>query len=184
MAIYQVTGKNTVLTPLTPANLELFYGLLQPDFLQASLLYDPPLNFSYNCRMLEDRIRETQFDDYNRIYLITESSTGLITGIAGLFSIDWIQKRAEVILIMDRENRKQKKAYEPLKLILRKAIEEWNIGRFYIRIYADDDVSFTVLKSFGFTREGELKEYGRIQREWFDVFILGLKAGEFHYVDY
>lgn len=185
MEPYQIPGNNIILTPLNEKNIVDFHELLEDNqFIEASLLYNTLYNFTYSCRQLENKTADPEFLANNRVYLILENDNQQVIGLAALSEIDWYQRRCEIILIMSRDNRKTRKAYEPLKHLLDKAVNHWGLNCFHIKIFAEDTVTATLLKSFGFTPDGEIKEYVKHDKQYFDIKIFSLKGREFRFVEY
>lgn len=117
----------------------------------------------------------------NKVYLIKDKeNNNQIFGIIGFRFIDLIQKKAELIIIYDDKTRKGKLLYEPLKLLLKKAIEDWNIRLVTTNVYSTDVFTPTMLKGFGFQLIGTIKENIHYKDEYLDIDLYYLINKYFH----
>lgn len=180
----EILAGDIILRVITRANLpELATLYTSHSFRQSSFLYGKLFNLAYTARLFETCILEPPLADSNRFYMLEEKDTGIVLGVLGFTGIDWLQQRAELVLLMDEAGRKLKKSAAPLKVLLKLAVQEWNLKGFTIRIYADDTVTLTVLKSFGFHVAGKIENWVCVDGEERDVSLLSLLAREFHFVD-
>jgi RimJ/RimL family protein N-acetyltransferase len=120
----------------------------------------------------------------NKVFLIKDrDQNSIIYGIIGLRFIDLIQKKAELVIIMDENTKKKKLFYEPLKIILKKVFEDWNFRILTTSLYKDDVFTPTMLKGFGFQSAGTFKEYIQNKDEFCDVDMYYIVNKNFHIVD-
>lgn len=182
--MYDIASGDTTLRLLTRENLNELKSLyLQDEFIRSSLVYNALFNLSFASRQMEEFLGREVFVDANRFYFIEESGSQQPAGLCGLFDIHWIQRRAELILLMGEGQRKQKKFYAPLKALLRLACTQWKLRLFTCKIFSTDTATLTMLKAFGFQVNGEIEEYGREGPDFFNVTLLSLKASDFRSVD-
>jgi RimJ/RimL family protein N-acetyltransferase len=82
-----------------------------------------------------------------------------LIGIAGLHSIKYIQRNAEVaLLIGEKQERKQGKGSRVLKLLEDYAFGTMNLHRLYAYIYADNKDALCCIEKCHWLHEGTLKE--------------------------
>jgi RimJ/RimL family protein N-acetyltransferase len=182
---YSITGKNYMLVPLfEEKGLVLLSELCaKKDFRESSLVYAGELNFSDSMFGFGKFSSDDPFWATHRLYVIADLTAANAYGLVGLSDMDFFQRRAEVVLILDDDAAKNKVAYEPLKLLLAKAVKEWQMRRLWCRVKVSDTQSMVVLKGLGFTPEGKLREDVKIGPDALDVTILGLLDREFHVVE-
>ncbi|MBN1699185.1 MAG: GNAT family N-acetyltransferase [Spirochaetales bacterium] len=184
MSFYTIRGEVINLNPLDNQSFSDIAGLLaDKEFIAASMIHDPALNLGFTYRNLKRSCCEEGFQEENRLYIIDSLEEKKPIGIAGLHSIDWHQRRAELILIMDKSSRKRKLSYEPVKLLSYTAVKEWGMRKLWIKLYPDDTQTMTVLKGFGFEAEGEMKEYAIVGGEAYSILLFGLLARDLRIVE-
>ena len=185
MLYYPIKSNNITLNPLykEEALNQLDELCHCEDFLANSKIYSNELNLSDSTVRIKKLLSTEEYCQYNRLYNMVDIKASKPFGIIGLKNINWIEHRAEVVLVMDDASTRNKLSYEPLKLLLKKALNEWQIRRTWIRVFSKDSLTITVLKGFGFFKEGTLREEVYLNSEYIDVDILGLLKGEFHIVD-
>jgi RimJ/RimL family protein N-acetyltransferase len=182
---YSIAGKNITLIPLyEEKGLFLLARLCEKrDFRESSLLFSDELNFSDSMYVFGRHKPDDEFWTKQRLYVAAVADGSDAYGIIGLKDIDWLQRRAEVVIIITDDASKKKIAYEPLKLLLAKAVKDWQMRRMWARLRASDTQTTTVLKGFGFAVEGKLREDIRIESGHVDVSLLGLLDREFRTVE-
>lgn len=185
MRYYPVNGKNVILNPLYK---EESFSLLtelcsRRDFLQNSRIFTCELNVSESIDRLKKQLSFAGYRIYNRLFIIIDKKEHKPCGITGLKNIDWIERRAEIVLFMDDVSVKTKVSYEPLKMLLKIVFNEWHLRRIWIKVFSKETHTITVLKGFGFSKEGILREELYTDGEYLDIEIYGVLDREFHYVD-
>jgi RimJ/RimL family protein N-acetyltransferase len=182
---YPVSGKDILLDPLFKEEslLQLEELCNKKNFLLNSRVLTSELNLSDSSLWLKKQLSLSGYWFYNRLYLIIDKKESIPCGITGLKNIDWIERRAEIVLIMDDASEKKKVSYEPLKLLLKKIVYEWHLRRVWLKVFTKHQSTITVLKGFGFSREGILREEIYVDGEYIDIEIFGLLDREFHCVD-
>jgi RimJ/RimL family protein N-acetyltransferase len=185
MMYYPVNGKNMILKPLGSEDSLTHLDELsrQKDFRENSRVCPWELNISDSPARLTGAISMPGYWFYNRLYIIASKTDNKPLGITGFTHIDWIERRADLILIMDTGAVKTKMSYEPLKLLLKTGIHEWHLRRIRTHVLQTHTATITVLKGFGFSKEGTLREEIYYNGEYIDIDMYGLLTGEFHYVD-
>ena len=184
MIYYPLQSNNIILNPLfeDDAFHQLKVLCNNQEFIQNSRVFTNELNLSDSNFMIEKLRLVEGYWFHNRLFSIVDKKTNKPTGIAGLKNIDWIEHRAEIVLIMDNDSIKSKLSYEPIKVMCKKAFQEWNLRRLWIRIFSKDSYTKTVLKGFGFSIEGRMREEIYMDGEYIDLEILGILKNEFHTV--
>ncbi len=181
---FTLNGDKTELEPITFDNFDKINRLIaKEDVRKLSLIYNS-LSLIFSAENIERIIEEPSFSNNSNIYIINKKENSETIGIIGITDIDWPQQRANLFFLMDSQNIKTKQNYEPIKILLNRAIIEWNLRKLIMPVFSDDATILTVLKGFGFTNEGVLKEYVRWKDEYLDVNIMGLLKNEFRSVDY
>jgi len=152
------------------------------DIKKLSLMYGNDLKLNLSAASLLKNIKDPVYTCTNRVYLV-EDPMGRAVGVIGLVDIDMIQQRAILYLIMNDDDRKGKRSYGPIKTLLTRAFSEWNMRKITAYVFAEESATITMLKGFGFTIEGTMKEYVWWKNESFDVTIMGVLKNGFHTVD-
>jgi RimJ/RimL family protein N-acetyltransferase len=185
MMYYPVTGKDIILNPLyEDKSLTQLRELCErKDFLENSRVYSCELNLSESTSRLKQHLSLPDYWFHNRLFIIINKKENNSCGITGVRNIDWIERRAELVLLMDNTSMKMKMSHEPIKLLLKQIFREWRLRRVWIKVYSKDTPTITVLKSFGFSREGALRQELFMDGDYLDIEILGLLDKEFHCVE-
>jgi RimJ/RimL family protein N-acetyltransferase len=180
--IYKINGASKMLIPLTEVNFEELFPIFDiEDIKKQSLLYT-----NHNIAMSLDSLKKMisgHENGKNKLYIIKNNENEEVIGMIGITDIDWIQQRGNIILFMEKKLLMKKESHEPVKLLLLKSIQEWNIRKLIFPVFKFDTYTTTLLKGFGFKEEGTLTEYVRWIDEFFDVVLMGLINKDFHYVE-
>lgn len=183
---YPIDGEQYTLLPLSDqANFQNLVQLCnKKDFQVSSQIRGDELNFFDSYTMFESLVYDWRYWANNRLYLVSAKEghnfKSANIGIIGLRNMDFIQRRAELVLVTDQESVRQKMTYEPLKLLLNHAIRVLRFRRLWMRVMGNDTQTMTILKGFGFAVEGKFREELIIGDELIDVNILGLLSKEYH----
>ncbi|MCL1832880.1 MAG: GNAT family N-acetyltransferase [Leptospirales bacterium] len=97
----------------------------------------------------------------------------------GLYDIDRNQGRGFIIYLCTDTDLRQKRLYEPLKLLCDRAFSEWRIDRLYVLVESNDKASITMLKGFGFMESILAEGYSQWKGEPIDVRILSCNKNNF-----
>jgi RimJ/RimL family protein N-acetyltransferase len=102
-----------------------------------------------------------------------------LIGEAGFKNIKWLNRKAELNIIIKREFRKRGYAKETLSELIEYGFMTLNFHRLEAEIYHYNEASIKLAENFGFIKEGELREakylngkyhsivrYGLLKREW------------------
>ncbi|MBN1423912.1 GNAT family N-acetyltransferase [Candidatus Fermentibacteria bacterium] len=183
MGIYSLKGLQARLEPLGADNWVLCSSLLESeDLTRASLLYPIDFNLTFSADGLRRMALEPVAGQTSRLYLIRDKE-GAVYGITGITDIDWVQRRGLLLLLMGESALREKRSYEPLKLLLIRALREWDFRRVVIPVFLAETQTVTVLKGFGFQQEGVLRKHVFFKGESFDVGVFGILKSEFHHVE-
>ena len=122
---YPLQSNNIILNPLfeDDAFHQLKVLCNNQEFIQNSRVFTNELNLSDSNFMIEKLRLVEGYWFHNRLFSIVDKKTNKPTGIAGLKNIDWIEHRAEIVLIMDNDSIKSKLSYEPIKVMCKKAFQ-------------------------------------------------------------
>ena len=107
-----------------------------------------------------------------------KKDNGLI-GEAGFKNIKWLNRKAELNIIIKREFRKRGYAKEVLSEMIEYGFMILNFHRLEAEIYNYNEASIRLVENVGFEKEGELREakysngkyhsilrYGLLKKEW------------------
>lgn len=126
---------------------------------------------------------ETLSKDNSKIQLmiVEKENPETILGIVSLQKIDFINSNADLSLVIgEEEARDMKRAEEVMYLMLRHAFNTLNLHK--VTLGYIDTLKFWgmfLMKRFGFTQEGELKEHMFKNGVYHDVILLGLTKDKF-----
>jgi len=183
MSTYTLEGSQAKLEPLGADNWALCSGFLETeDVTRHSLLYPIGFNLTFGADELRRVVGEPVAGQTSRLYLIRDKE-GAVHGIIGITDIDWVQRRGLLLLLMGESALREKRSYEPLKLLLIRALREWDFRRIVIPVFLAESQTVTVLKGFGFQQEGILRKHVFFKGESFDVGVFGILKNELHYVE-
>lgn len=99
-----------------------------------------------------------------------------IVGTATLSSIDHLQGRADLGLVLRHEQRGQRYGSEALTLLLEHAFSVMELRRIEADLDPRDQAALRTLESVGFRREGYLRQRWQISGELQDSVLMGMLA--------
>jgi len=110
-----------------------------------------------NMTNQEDWFENISRDRTNEMYLI--SIDFIPVGVCGLCHIDWVNRNAEVSIYIGAEYaRRGGTGTAALKMLERKAFDEFNLHKIYAEIFSNNMPSMELFKKCGYIEEGRLKE--------------------------
>ena len=99
---------------------------------------------------------------------------GHLIGIAGLHNIKYIQRNAEIaLLIGEWENRQKGYGTAILESVSRYGFQDLGLHRLYAQIYPHNTASIQLFQKSGFQREGILREASWWNGRFRDIIIYG-----------
>jgi RimJ/RimL family protein N-acetyltransferase len=166
---YDISSKTTRLIPVLAENVPDLILLAHDESVRRlSTLFPPMLNLTESrTDDLVNKLRVNE-DNCSLFKIELQDKTGA-DSIVGLYDIDRNQGRGYIVYLCSGQDLKQKKLYEPLKLICGRAFSEWRLDRLYIIVEATDRATATMLKGFGFKESVVMEGYSRWNDELFDV---------------
>ena len=113
----------------------------------------------------------------NERRLTIETLQGDYLGAAGLHGIDFVDRNAEVGMVI-AEERNWGKGYggEALQLLVRLAFRSLGLHRVYLRVHAYNERALRLYQRAGFSREGVDREAHFYRGRWHDVVRMALLA--------
>jgi UDP-4-amino-4,6-dideoxy-N-acetyl-beta-L-altrosamine N-acetyltransferase len=147
---------------------------------------DPDINrhfFEYEPSTPERQRRwlETTSSRHDERFFIIANRKGQAIGTVGLTRIDGRSRNAEWGRFMIGEKKNLGKGYglEALYLSAQYAFSHLNLHRLYLKVFAWNKNARAMYESFGFKKEGTLREHVFRNGKYHDVVIYGLLAHEF-----
>lgn len=112
----------------------------------------------------------------NKVEMFGIEVDGLLVGVCGLCNINWVSRVAE-------PSRYLAPAYESLmpeviKLLRKKAFEEFNLRRLWTEVYSFRTERIALLEQQGYILEGRLRKHVFKQGQYHDSLIYGLLKEE------
>ena len=105
----------------------------------------------------EDWFESMSRNRSNEMYLI--SLDFISVGVCGLCNIDWVNRNAEVSVYIGAEYaRRGGIGTAALKMLERKAFDEFNLHKLWAEIYSNNPISVALFEKCGYVEEGRLKE--------------------------
>ncbi len=183
MGAFDLVGKRSRLEPLGQDSWGLFTGLAaREDLTRASLMYPMDFNLSFSSEGIRRIALQPETGQRDRLYMARETE-GAVFGLIGITDTDWVQRRGALVLLMGETALREKRSYEPLKLLILKAFQEWDLRRLTAMAFTTDAATVAVLKGFGFQQEGVLRSHVVFRAEALDVGVFGVLKAEFRHVE-
>lgn len=95
---------------------------------------------------------------------------GTLVGVCGLCNINWVNRAAEVTIYAEDTEA----AAQALRLLQRKAFEEFNLHRLWAEVYEFHEMKITLLEDGGFVQEGRLRKHVFGRGKYHDSLMYGL----------
>ncbi len=113
-------------------------------------------------------------------FAIADKSTSRYLGGIDLTSIDWIDKRAVLsILIADEANRGKGYGSEAIQLLLRHAFGEMKLHRIELNVSARNERALACYQKNGFQMEGRKRDHTYVKGEYSDDIQMGILEDEY-----
>jgi len=151
----------------------------QDEFVRRISTFFPPVfNLTdVSSAILKNRLQNSE--DTCCLFRIESKEKTYPSPYIGLYDIDRNQGRGFIIYLCTDADLKQKRLYEPLKLLCGRAFGEWRIDRLYMIIESNDNGSITMLKGFGFKESIVIEGYSRWKDETIDVRVFSCNKNNF-----
>lgn len=115
----------------------------------------------------------------DQLFAIVTCADGVYIGNAGLESIDAVNRRADLGIVIGRKELWGRGyATETVALLCGYAFETLNLHRVSLACYANNPRALRIYERLGFRIEGRRRDHVFIDGEWFDEITMGLLAGE------
>lgn len=98
----------------------------------------------------------------------------VLVGTCGLCYINWVYRTAEVSVYVAPHLWVTGIAIQALRLLQRKAFEEFNLHRLWTEVYEFHLAKITLLEQYGFVLEGRLREHTFKSGRYYDSLMYGL----------
>jgi len=109
-----------------------------------------------------------------------ETSDGRLIGSAGLRGINWVERKAELgIMIGETDCWGQGYGTASVLEILRIAFEKMNLNRIFLRVYQNNSRAIRVYEKCGFRKEGVLREDHYSRGTYHNTLIMGILRSEY-----
>lgn len=128
-------------------------------------------------KRLEDLLRSPPDD--GAFFVVADPKTGAYLGAADLTSIDRVDRRAVLSLVIARaEDRGQGRGTEALRLLLDHAFGPLALNKVELRVNAANAAALRCYQKAGFRIEGRLRDHSVVDGRLDDMLCLGLLASE------
>jgi RimJ/RimL family protein N-acetyltransferase len=118
--------------------------------------------------------------DSNVVFAMCDANDGAIVGTCGLYSIDWIVRRAQFnILIGEPRAWNRGLGTEATELILEYAFSKLNLAVVHLGVNADNERAIRAYEKAGFVREGLRRRFIYRNGRYYDLVYMGILREEF-----
>jgi len=171
-------GKNIFLGPLSKDdNLEDYATWLNS---QETTLYMGSGRFPVSIDSLKDYISSYQDSKEGMLLGIFLTTNSKHIGNITLHQIDWLNKFAEIgIIIGNEESRGKGYATEAIHLVVEHAFNKMNLRKVYAGMIHGNETSKTAFEAVGFKVEGVLRKHFYLNGKYLDCYRMGLLKSEY-----
>jgi len=122
---------------------------------------------------------QNKWQDRSCIWLaIINKKTKEHIGNLELSNIDWIHRKCEFKIIIDKDNHSKGYGTQAAKLILRHAFGTLNLHRVYLSVSEDNKKAIGLYEKLGFTQEGKIREGLLRNAKWHNIVFMGILESE------
>jgi len=126
------------------------------------------------------RFAQSKWRDSSCIWLaIIEQGTNQHIGNLELSNIDWVHRKCEFKIIIDKAYQGKGYGTEATRLILRQAFKILNLHKVYLGVHEDNQKARKLYEKLGFVQEGLLRDTFLRDAVWKNSITMGLLAEEF-----
>ena len=104
---------------------------------------------------------------------------GKLIGEAGYKTIKWYNRKAELSIIITKENRGKGYGKEVIHALLKYGFEKMNLYRIEAEVIAFNEISARMIEKLGFVKEGTLREAKYSDGKYWDIYRYGILRGEY-----
>jgi len=166
-------GKKVFLRALEPSDVELLYQWENdPEIWKVSQTLTP---FSkYTLKQFIDSAQEDIFKVKQVRFMINLIHTKQTIGILDIFDIDFLNSRAGIGILIDKNHRNQELGTEAVQLATNYLFNTLHLHQIYCNIESNNIVSLKLFKKCGFSTIGTKKDWKKTETGFEDVILLQL----------
>jgi len=164
-------GNKIFLRALEPTDLELLYlWENEPEIWKISQTLTP--YSKYTLKQFIDSTQEDIFSAKQVRFMINLIHTKQTIGILDIFDLDFINSRAGIGILIDKNFRNQKLGTEAVSLAIEYIFNTLHLHQIYCNVLDNNDVSIKLFEKCGFIEIGTKKEWLKTQNGFLDVILL------------
>ena len=164
-------GEKIFLRALEPSDLELLYQWENdPEIWKISHTLTP--YSKYTLKQFIDSAQEDIFSTKQVRFMINLLHTKQTVGILDIFDIDFINSRAGMGILIDKNFRNQELGVETVLLALTYLFDTLHLHQIYCNVLNNNTISMKLFKKCGFSVVGTKKDWIKTQNGYEDVVLL------------
>jgi diamine N-acetyltransferase len=166
-----IHGTKIFLRALEPSDVELLYQWENdPEIWKISQTLTPYSKFT--LKQFIDSAQEDIFSAKQVRFMINIMHTKQTVGILDIFDIDFINSRAGMGVLIDKNNRNQDIGTEAVELACNYLFNTLHLHQIYCNVINKNIVSLKLFEKCGFSVVGTKKEWTKTQNGFEDVVLL------------
>jgi len=164
-------GKKVFLRALEPSDVELLYQWENdPEIWKISQTLTP---FSkYTLKQFIDSAQEDIFKVKQVRFMVNLIHTKQTIGILDVFDIDFLNSRAGIGILIDKNHRNQELGTEAVQLATNYLFNTLHLHQIYCNIESNNLVSLKLFQKCGFSTIGTKKDWKKTETGFEDVILL------------
>ena len=164
-------GKKVFLRALEPSDVELLYQWENdPEIWKISQTLTP---FSkYTLKQFIDSAQEDIFKVKQVRFMVNLIHTKQTIGILDVFDIDFLNSRAGIGILIDKNHRNQELGTEAVQLATNYLFNTLHLHQIYCNIESNNLVSLKLFQKYGFSIIGTKKDWKKTETGFEDVILL------------
>ena len=164
-------GKKIFLRALEPSDVELLYQWENdPEIWQISQTLTPYSKFT--LKQFIDSAQEDIFSVKQVRFMINILHTKQTVGILDIFDIDFLNRRAGIGIIIDKNHRHQEIGTEAIELAINYLFNTLHLHQIYCNVLNTNSISMKLFEKCGFSVIGIKKEWTKTPAGFEDVVML------------
>jgi len=164
-------GNKIFLRALEPSDVELLYQWENdPEIWKISHTLTP--YSKYTLKQFIESAQEDIFSAKQVRFMINLLHTKQTVGILDVFDIDFINSRAGVGILIDKNHRHQEIGTEALLLAITYLFETLHLHQIYCNVLSNNSISLKLFENCGFSVIGIKKDWRKTQQGFEDVILL------------
>jgi diamine N-acetyltransferase len=166
-----IYGEKIFLRALEPSDLELLYQWENdPEIWKISHTLTPYSKFT--LKHFIDSTQEDLFSGKQARFMINILHTKQTVGILDIFDIDFINSRAGMGILIDKNHRNQDIGTEAVRLACQYLFDTLHIHQIYCNVVSNNTISLKLFEKCGFSVVGVKKDWNKTQHGYEDVVLL------------